>query len=406
MNQSHDPVRQLNYIQQSLSQSKSPIGFFLAAGCPLSIRIGEEKKPLIPDIKGLTDAIREKFKTPTHKFQMVMGHFSEDGNPNPNIEDILSHIRLLKKVAGRGSARGLSAEELKNMDSEISTEIVKIVNKSLPNRETPYHNIAEWIRTIPRTQPVEIFTTNYDLLMEQALEANKVPYFDGFIGSRHTFFDSYSMEEDQLPPRWARLWKLHGSVNWRQSYEESQDGNISRRSADVSSDDFSYVIHPSHLKYDESRRMPYLAMIDRLRSFLRKPHTVLISNGYSFGDEHLNDILIDGLQINSTGIIFALVYGKLENYEKAIKISRTTHNFNLLGFDEAVIGTRRAAWIEKESFEIPKEYPEIKWLQMDETDANSKKAAQFMLGDFNYFGTFLKELVGEIPYEEIKIDHK
>jgi hypothetical protein len=38
----------------------------------------------------------------------------------------------------------------------------------------------------------------------------------------------------------------------------------------------------------------------------------------------------------------------------------TTHNFNLLAEDEAVIGTRRAPWIEKESGDTPvMEYPEI-----------------------------------------------
>lgn len=33
MTEYHDPIRQANYIQQSLSQDKKPIGIFLSAGC-------------------------------------------------------------------------------------------------------------------------------------------------------------------------------------------------------------------------------------------------------------------------------------------------------------------------------------------------------------------------------------
>jgi hypothetical protein len=202
------------------------------------------------------------------------------------------------------------------------------------------------------------------------------------------------MEEDQLPSRWARLWKLHGSINWRQN----KDGVISRGEK-INEDEYRYVIHPSHLKYDESRRMPYLAMIDRLRSFLKKPSSVLIVNGYSFGDYHLNEILADGLHGNSTAIIFALVYGKIENYDNAIKIAGITHNFNLLAEDEAVIGTRRAAWEEKEKGDIPGD-PEIEWIPKDKNNQDSMKSAHLKLGNFFFFGEFLEGLIGRDMQED------
>jgi hypothetical protein len=34
----------------------------------------------------------------------------------------------------------------------------------------------------------EIFTTNYDLVIEKSLEAIRAPYFDGFVGSYEPFF--------------------------------------------------------------------------------------------------------------------------------------------------------------------------------------------------------------------------
>lgn len=390
----HDPVRQLGYLQQCLSHSRRPIGLFLSAGCPLAVRIQNngENKPIIPDIAGLTKAIRNGFSDSKYKdqFQRIVRHFEDDKHPEPNIEEILSHIRSLHQVAGCEKVRGLTADELSKLDDEISRKIVDIADKSLPNNDTAYHKVAMWIGAIPREEPIEIFTTNYDLLMEQALEEFQVPYFDGFTGSRLAFFDSYSMEEDQLPKRWARLWKLHGSINWKQ-----KNNVVSRSGSEkIDAGEYRYIIHPSHLKYDESRRMPYLAMMDRLRSFLKKPSPVLIVNGYSFGDYHLNEILADGLRGNSTAIIFALVYGNIEKYDNAIKIACTTHNFNLLAEDEAVIGTRRAAWVEKEKGEIP-EYPEIEWILKDKNKQDSIKSAHFKLGDFYILGKFLEELIGK-----------
>jgi hypothetical protein len=405
MMQLHDPTRQLGYLQQSLSQSRRPIGLFLSAGCPLAVKMRENEKnePLIPDIAGLTKAIHNEFNNSKYKneFQRIVKHFAADERPAPNIEEIFSHIRSLHQVAGKGKVRGLTADQLSSLDDEISRKIVEIVNKSLPNNDTPYHKLAMWIGAIPRTEPVEIFTTNYDLLMEQALEELRVPYFDGFIGSRETFFDSYSMEEDNLPSRWARLWKLHGSINWRQN-----DKGIVSRGEKIVPGEHRFIIQPSHLKYDESRRMPYLAMIDRLRSFFKKPYTVLAINGYSFGDDHLNEILLDSLQSNSTAIIFALVYGKIGNYDKAIKIASTTHNFNLLAEDEAVIGTRRAPWIEKERGDTPVEYSEIEWVPKNDQD--SIKSAHLKLGDFHFFGKFLEDLIGKETKEdkEKKIESK
>ena len=64
----------------------------------------------------------------------------------------------------------------------------------------------------------EIFTTNYDLLLEKAMEHNHVPYFDGFVGSYEPFFWSESIEKtvshNDLTFNWIRLWKIHGSLNW------------------------------------------------------------------------------------------------------------------------------------------------------------------------------------------------
>lgn len=393
MNQLHDPLRQATYLRQSLATDKMRIGLFLGAGCPVSIKVEDNGSivPLIPDISGLTQAICDKIKVCSgfgDYFSTVLSHFEIDEKPNPNVEDILSHIRSLSQVAGNDTVRGLKSNELKILDQKICQEILDLTNKNLPNSITPYHKVASWIRAIPRSFAIQIFTTNYDLLMEQALEEFKVPFFDGFSGSFHPFFDPSSMEEDDLPSRWARLWKLHGSINWRLDSPE----NISRgEKLDTAQ---MRIIHPSHLKYEESRKMPYFAMTDRLRAFF-KNQCILVTCGYSFRDQHINQTLTEGIKGNPNACIFALLHGSLENYQQAIKLSLAHPNLSLLALDEAIIGTMRAPWDERNEEDIAKIPYAVEWINKESERDSKKMQARFMLGDFANFGDFLAKMIGE-----------
>lgn len=394
MNYVQDPYKQVSYLQQCLSSDKKPLGLFLGAGCPVAVRIGDDKRtPLIPDIAGITEVVRGKLsedKETKPLLNIMDQHFKEDGRNDISVEDMLSHIRALRVVAGNAKVRDLSAEDLDKLDADICQIIHELADKTLPSNETPYHNTAVWTDAAAREMPVEIFTTNYDLLMEQAFEDSRVPYFDGFAGSRKPFFDLRAMEEDHLPARWARLWKLHGSINW---YHDSEKG-VLRGAADES--EFRRVIHPSHLKYDESRRMPYLAMIDRLRAFLKQPSAALVLCGYSFRDDHINEVIVQGLQGTQTAIAFALLYDELNEYAKAQKLARERPNLSLLARDGGIISGQEVKWPEKDADSVSSDSRTgVVWPPIDAGDDKGKWSAQFTLGDFSEFGAFLRELVGQ-----------
>lgn len=386
---SNDPERQGSELLQCLTQDKKPLGLLLGAGCPYSIK-EQPNKPLIPDIKGLTEIVKEGVCNANweHPWENICSQLKEDDKAE-NIEEILSRVRGLRDYAGSGDVRGLSKSILEELEKRICDEIVKCVSKKLPSKSTPYHNIAAWVGAIDRSQPVEIFTTNYDLLIEQALEDLRIPFFDGFVGSHHPFFDPYAIEFDTLPLRWARLWKIHGSINWR---SETVGGSFKvwRTDAEKGGD---VVIHPSHLKYEQSRKMPYLAMMDRLRRFLSTPSSALIIGGYSFGDQHLNDVIIQGLQGTSSSAVFALMYGPLSQYSSAVSIAKERGNLSLIAKNGAVIGTKESPW--RESEEKPESnLPEgaVEWAKgADEKDTWK---ATFRLGDFLCFGAFLQDISG------------
>ncbi len=387
---SNDPERMANQLLQCLTQDKKPLGFLLGAGCPCSIKDGSGA-PLIPDIRGITEAVAKEIcsKEWEEPWKTVCSQLTEDGESNPNIEDILSRVRSLKDLAGGGDIRGLNKATLEKVEKRICDAIKKCVSKDLPNKATTYHNLASWIASIDRTHPVEVFTTNYDLLMEQAFEDIRVPFFDGFVGARQPFFDSHAIEFDDLPPRWARLWKIHGSINWRSAV--TPDGfKVWRTDTEKGG---NVVIHPSHLKYDQSRKMPYLAMMDRLKRFVSTPSSALIVIGYSFHDQHINDVIIQSLQGTPTAVVFALMHANLDRYVSATHLGKERGNLFILAQDGVVAGTKLQVW------KKPEDKPDsilpsgaVLWSKGPEE--SHPWLASFKLGDFDRFGVFLQDISG------------
>lgn len=214
MNNNHDINQKILFLQQALASNKNKVAFLLGAGCPLSIRVTKdgENQPLIPDIKELTSQVLSHITD--SKFKNLVEDIPHSEGTNPTIEDILSKVRLMIEIIGSGLINNLTKKELLAFEKDICDKITIAVNKELPSTQTPYHDLVTWINGIPRINAVEIFTPNYDLLIESALESKFIPYFDGFIGSKRAFFDLHSMEYENLPARWVKLWKLHGSVNW------------------------------------------------------------------------------------------------------------------------------------------------------------------------------------------------
>ena len=424
----HDPIRQSKYLRQTLSQDKKPVGFFISAGCPLAVTMPEGKWPLIPDVAGLTKYIKDEIDRETtvidgaprslaDAYTQLINEVVKTGKENPNIEDILSFLRGMMQISkGAIDIRGFSEAELQDLEKIICQKIAEKLNVQLPDNKTPYHKLTKWVNNIDRDTPIEIFTTNYDLLLEEAFESLKVPYFDGFVGTRFPFFDLRAVEDNLIPNHWTRLWKIHGSINWY-----LKDNKDVYRSTSLEECD-SYIIHPSHLKYDQSRKMPYLALIDRLNKFLRQNSAVLILSGYSFSDDHLNDTILNALRANPTAMVVALLHGDLTttekigddkktiiNYEKALTLSENRSNLSIWTRDEAVIGGLRAKWKPtKLDFDPeenianvvqPKYIPEIDD-EGNET-GNSMTEYEFHLGDFAFMGDFLQELIGK---EQFKIE--
>jgi len=394
----HDPLKHLKYLRQSLSQDNESIGFFLSAGCPLSIEMPADEWPLIPDVVNLTKFINEQLIA-DREYSVLLGELNKAEKNIENIEDILSFLRSLLTVSKGGDVRGLNEENLLGLEKKICTQIVSKLNVQLPSQETPYHRLCNWIRSIDRKTAIEIFTTNYDLLAEQALEDSEVPYFDGFVGSRKSFFDLRAVEDNLIPTHWTRLWKIHGSILWYQESIGKQKKVY--RSSEVKAD-ASHLIYPSHLKYEESRKMPYLALIDQLNRFIRKKSSFLILSGYSFNDGHLNDTIVNALIANPTAMVLGLMYGSyeiekdgaiVEAYPEGYRLAKKQHNLNIWTFDKAIIGTNLGYWNDSNVDDADKDL--LSFISRGPCkDDPTIQNIEIKLGDFSTFTNFLKRIIG------------
>jgi hypothetical protein len=294
-----------------------------------------------------------------------------------DIETILSRIRSLSKVIGKSKIHDLDGDGFRTFSEDICVEIGKIVNVRLPKNGSAYSDLVNWITGISRDHPVEIFTTNYDLLFEEAFESVRAPYFDGFTGGREPFFDPVSVSSNDLPSRWTRLWKLHGSLGWKASYK----GEVVRTGNETA----THLVFPEHLKYDQTQKAPYAALFDRLRTFLATPDTLLISIGFSYADAHVSARIDEALASNPSASVFAFQYKKLSDEVAACDLAKRRPNLSVYAPDKAMVNGIEGPW------QVPTELPSKDWGPIRATywsNPTSGGPAYFTLGAIEAFGRF------------------
>lgn len=162
---------------------------------------------------------------------------------------------------------------------------------------------------------VNIFTLNYDTLVEQAADAEGVVLFDGFVGTQRRVFRPESYEQDLYFPaettegrvhrfdRVLHLYKLHGSITWKAS-QPSMDNPYGVEAVPFDSNtDNRLLIYPTPVKYGETLGLPYSELFRRFAAAVVRPQSVLFVIGYGFGDEHVNTIIRQALSVPSFTLV-------------------------------------------------------------------------------------------------------
>lgn len=367
----HNPDQYMGSLRQVIAQGRKRIGLLIGAGASASVPAADGK-PLVPTTDTLTQTV---LATLNSQYGNALNEIRTELK-TPNIENVLSHVRTLATVIGTTRVHELDASGYKALSEAICDEIGKIANQRLPEGNTPFSELVAWIGGTDREHAVEIFTTNYDLLFEQALERAKAPYFDGFTGASEPFFDPSSVANDDLPARWTRLWKLHGSLGWKSNAK----GEVIRTGEPSA----SHLVFPEHLKYDQTQKAPYSALFDRLRAFLMLQDTLLVAVGFSFADAHISARIDECLSANASASVFAFQFRNLNEEKWACDIASRRANMSVYSPDSAMINGIVAPW-------LPGDPPTRDWGPIRTVFWDTLPGASgqcFVLGDFRRFARF------------------
>jgi hypothetical protein len=173
------------------------------------------------------------------------------------------------------------------------------------------------VRPFPLRRP-NIFTLNYDLMFEKAMDKMGIVYVDGFVGTSERIFKPESFNFDFYYPatttegkvnrleRVIHLYKLHGSIDWIkvQSTPFNILGIVKKFPEVLKKDEFlDLLVYPSPMKEGETIGFPYSEVFRRFANVIQQPQSVLITLGYSFGDEHINRIIYESFSIPSFNLV-------------------------------------------------------------------------------------------------------
>jgi hypothetical protein len=360
-----DWVKGIETARQAMSEAMSAknVAFLLGAGCSSLMRDGKEvgistMAPLAKEFCGETLAARaagfyaqaesDETKGPIAGFEN--DPFAEDpGEPEASLE--ASPWRLTSEEIHYLDGMGIDLEEGYNRNlerlmevlfaqrfvlrasgsathwpaRELVSGIIKKVQEYLWARVTDgafargdtavrdlyerfYKKLVLRDRSLPRPW---VFTTNYDHFNEMAMDRLGVPYANGFSGVVERRFNPasfrYALAEqlDVASRKWTAvdafvyLAKLHGSVTWT----EDDHGLFPLKEIWPPADAGRMMIYPTPAKQNSSLGSPYADLFREFQSRIVREQSVLITAGFAFGDEHINNIIYQALTIPTFRLI-------------------------------------------------------------------------------------------------------
>ncbi|EOR95265.1 hypothetical protein ADIARSV_1563 [Arcticibacter svalbardensis MN12-7] len=375
-----DVVKEIRELKSQLSYSKN-IGFFFGAGTSCALKI--------PNIEQLTSAIEERLTEPKKALFLIVKNDIKDQHENkPTIEDILNQIRRIREITSDSAKEyvGLSGINAKELDLEICKIIYTVISEKEADADiTPTRQFFAWLSLLNRDFSKEIFTTNYDLIIEKSLEASQIPYFDGFVGAFEPFFWQESIDtfvkKNDLTQNWIRLWKIHGSLSWFWKNDDKAKTQKVIRLGRVETIPMGneLVIYPSKDKYDSSKKQPFIAYFDRFKNYLLNGELLFVFTGYSFSDQHINEIIFNCLRQNNRLTILVFCF-KDSEVEQLHSLTASYLNINIFGPKKAIINGALGDW----------EFSKTGLKQAERFDHFwNESNGELMLGDFVSLVNFL-----------------
>ena len=293
------------------------------------------------------------FKTQNEKINAAAKISADAANRKEgNVEDqfrvaneLLRGLEIMQDTNSANKLRTELTTHLENFAQSILKSENTIATASNDKREEAFNTLVTFLMSFASRTGVRdrlnIFTTNYDRLIEAGAEVAGLHLLDRFLGNLSPIFRSSRLDLDMHynppgirgEPRYlegvARFTKLHGSIDWVQSGEDIRRLGLPFGAEAVEpylaapglfdANAHNLMIYPNAAKDRETADYPYVELFRDFAAAVCRPNSTLVTYGYSFGDEHINRIIRDMLTIPSTHLVivsFNDVMGRIkETYE-------------------------------------------------------------------------------------------
>lgn len=274
----------------------------------------------IPSMNGLFDKVKEVVDKLDEDVKDEFEAIVERIDDKKNLEEILGILYANKIYLDDYDDYETELKICDELIKNIEETIFKNINidfkddeaiKVLSNYQIFYRKLALRNKDLSR---LNIFTTNNDLFNEVALDSLNIHYINGFGGGLNKFFNpalfnytfskrmDTSIEKFEPVENMVNLYKIHGSVNW---IEDDSNSNSFFKVREVASPESfkgknNILIYPTPTKQNKSLGSPYVELFREFQKKLLEPHSILFIIGYSFNDEHVNNVIYQALATNST----------------------------------------------------------------------------------------------------------
>ncbi len=320
--ENREPIERITESFVKVLDGKN-LSFLLGSGCSSFCK--EDTQVGIPTMAPLAKDFYENVLTPKEKTDLKDKLNLDITNDNftKNLEYFLGSLHSIEyfyeSIEQNGENKKLVVGSIKKVKEFLIESMLNEKDNKDDSLNKLYENFYRKLlyRNANLPKP-NIFTTNYDLYSETALDKLGIHYVNGFSGGIKKYFNptifNYALAErmDLSQGKWSvidnffYLYKIHGSINWIQDEKESKLFKV-REIQETSFESLkkmeTVMIHPTPLKQNASLGSPYSDLFREFQKKLMQNNNVLVSIGYSFSDEHINNLIYQAFTIPSFRLI-------------------------------------------------------------------------------------------------------
>jgi hypothetical protein len=162
------------------------------------------------------------------------------------------------------------------------------------NENFPLSRLLKWLDTARRR--IDVVTTNYDRVIEYACDAARITWLDGtgfgYFRQGMRGMDTVVKDDLKGPPLMvARIWKVHGSLDW---FSGEADSAFTARSlrATIPAKSRPLIVTPGQAKYERAFEDPFRTILTGADTALKAANSFLCV-GYGFNDKHVHAKLLE-----------------------------------------------------------------------------------------------------------------